>query len=398
MAAPLRYIPMTPLDELRSWLGSHLEADAASQVRLYQLLQQLRQMALPELGARLVKPSTPLASKRLILGLTAKFDWPEWVPWLLQALQQEPDLGVFDEGCAALGRLEIRSAREALQKLVTLRSDPDRQLILRRELGVDTSQSLSFYLGRLLEGEANPRLAHQGARGLAAVAHAEDLPSLWDALADSDPLASRLLLRAVAELPGDAPGPLLLELFQETLQTLEDLEVLDDLTHRLQTGARTSAKGDLAKLLAERMGERHEQTVQAMQLAFAAGEGGNPLPHLDQIREQAKGPYERFLCETLALLVEGKVARFSAVVTEAQNAIAKQQASLGATLDQVCECLVRQVTEGHLANARVVPVLQRAFDHFSHSGGLDYAFCRLVPATDEAALERVLGVPDPKRR
>jgi HEAT repeat protein len=389
---------MTPLDELRSWLGTHLEADAASQIRLYQLLQQLRQMALPELGARLVKPSTPLALKRLILGLTAKFDWPEWVPWLLQALQQEPDLGVFDEGCAALGRLEIRSAKEALQKLVTLRSDPDRQLILRRELGVDTPQSLSFYLGRLLEGEANPRLAHQGARGLAAVAQAEDLPSLWESLAGADPLASRLLLRAVAELPGDAPGPLLLELFQETLQTLKDLDALDDLTHRLQTSARSSAKDDLARALAERLGEFHAETVQALQLALAAKEGGNPIPHLDLLRGQAKGPYEQFLAEALALLVEGKVARFSSMMTETQNAVAKQQTTLGSKLDQVCECLVRQVTEGHLPHARVVPALQGGYDHFSHSEGLDYAFCRLVPATDASALERILGVSDPKRR
>ena len=398
MAAPLRHIPMTPLDELRAWLGNHLEADAASQVRLYQLLQQLRQLALPELGARLVKPSTPLALKRLILGLTAKFDWPEWVPWLLQALQQEPDLGVFDEGCAALGRLELRSAREALQKLATLRTDPDRQLILRRELGVDSLQPLSFYLGRLLEGEANPRLAHQGARGLAVVAKAEDLPALWEVLSGADPLTSRLLLRAVAELPGDTPGPLLLELFQETIQTLEDLDALDDLTHRLQTSVRTSAKDDLAKALAKRMGKLQAETVQAMELALAAEEGGNPLPHLDGLRDQAKGLYERFLVETLALLVEGKVARFSAMVTEAQNAVAKQQAYLGTTLDQVCECLVRQVTEGHLALARVAPVLQRAYDHFSHSDGLDYAFCRLVSVSDEAALERVLDVSDPKRR
>ena len=32
------------------------------------------------------------------------------------------------------------------------------------------------------------------------------------------------------------------------------------------------------------------------------------------------------------------------------------------------------------------------------SEGLDYAFCRLVPATDESALGRVLAVSDPKRR
>lgn len=390
---------MTPLDELRAWLGNHLEVDATSQIRLYQLLQQLRSMALPELGARLARPSTPIPLKRLILGLTAKFDWPEWVPWLLQALQQEPDLGVFDEGCAALGRLEIRSAREALQKLATLRTDPDRQLILRRELGgQDTQQSLAFYLGRLQEGETNPRLAHQGARGLAAVALAEDLAALWEAVADADPLASRLLLRAVAELSGDAPGALLLELFQETVQTLEDLDSLDDLTHRLQTGARASAKGDLARILAERMGQRQGETIAAMQRALAAEEAGNPLPHVERLREQARGPYERFLTEALILLVEGKVARFSAMVTEAQNAVGKQQASLGATLDQVCECLVRQVMEGRLAPARVVPILQGAYGRFAHSEGLDYAFCRLVPASDEAALAQVLGVSDPKRR
>ncbi len=390
---------MTPLDELRAWLGHHLDADPAAQVRLYQLLQQLRQMAMPELGARLVKPSTPLSLKRLILGLTAKFDWPEWTPWLLQALQQEPDLGVFDEGCAALGRLELRSAREALQKLAALRTDPDRQLILRRELGgQDPQQSLAFYLGRLQEGEANARLAHQGARGLAAVAQAEDLPALWELMAGADPLASRLLLRAVAELPGEGPGPLLLDLFQETVQTLEDLESLDVLTRRLQTGARASAKGDLASILAERMGTRHGETVQAMQRALAAEEGGHPLPHLEKLRDQAKGPYERFLTEALVLLVEGKVARFSALVTEAQNAVVKQQATLGATLDQVCEGLVRQVADGHLTQARVVPVLLQAYDRFSHSEGLDYAFCRLVPATDEAALDRILGVSDPKRR
>jgi hypothetical protein len=399
MATPLRHIPLTPLDELRAWLGSHVEADAASQVRLYQLLQQLRQMALPELGARLARSTTPLALRRLILGLTTKFDWPEWVPWLLQALVQEADLGVFDEGCAALGRLELRSAREALQKLAAQRTDPDRQLILRRELGAqEAQQSLSFYLGRLLEGEANPRLAHQGARGLAAVAEADDLSRLWEALASADPLALRLLLRAVSELPGAGAGPLLLDLFQDTLRTLEDLESLEALTHRLQVGARTSAKTDLALALADRMGDLHGDTIRALQAALEVEEGGHPLAHLDRLRDQTKGLYERFLVESMSVLVEGKVSRFSAMVTEAQDQATRQQVSLGATLNHVCECLVRQVVEGRLTSAQVVPQLQAACIRFSHSEGLDHAFCRLVPATDEPALAWILGISDPKRR
>ncbi|HLP31389.1 MAG TPA: hypothetical protein VK150_08510, partial [Geothrix sp.] len=353
MASPLRHIPMTPLDELRACLGNHLEGDAAAQVRLHHLLNQLRQQALPDLGGRLVRTTTPAGLKRLIMGLTAKFDWPEWVPWLFQALQHEQDLGVFDEGCAALGRLEIRSAREALLKLADLRTDPDRQLILRRELGAQETQPLSFYLGRLLEGEGNARLAHQGARGLAALARPEDLPALLEAMAGADPLAFRMLVRALTEAPGHLSGPPLLAWFTDTLLTLEDLELLDDLSHRVHTGARTAARAELAEALSSRMMATHGEAVQALQKALAAGEAGNPIPPLDALRAQAKGPYETFLTEALTILVEGKVARFAAMVTEAQDTLARQRNVLGTTLAQVCEGLVRLVAAGQFPADRV---------------------------------------------
>ncbi len=399
MAAPLRHIPMTSLDELRAWLGNHLEGDSASQVRLHQLLQQLRQMALPELGSRLVRPSSSPALKKFIFGLTVKFDWPEWVPLFFQALSHEPDLGVFDEGCAALGRLELRSAREALLKLAAQRTDPDRQLILRRELGgQEALQPLSFYLGRLLEGETNTRLAHQGARGLAAVAEQGDLPVIWEAMNGADPLASRLLLRAAMELPGEAPGLRLLDLFRDTLGTLEDLEAIEGLTHQLQVGARSAAKEELIAALGRQMGEQHEATLQALSQSLSKGEGGQPLPILESLREQARGPYERFLTESLGVLLEGKVARFSAMVTEAQDSAAKQQIVLGSTLNQACEGLVRQVLEERLSVSQVVGLLSDGFGRFPNSEGLDQAFCRLVPATDEAGLSKVHAVSNPKRR
>lgn len=389
---------MTPLDELRACLGNHLDGDAATQVKLHHLLSQLRQQALPDLGSRLTRASTTPNLKRFILGLTAKFDWPEWVPWVFQTLQQEQDLGVFDEGCAALGRLELSSAREALLKLAAQRTDPDRQLILRRELGTQESQPLSFYLGRLLEGEGNPRLAHQGARGLAALAQPADLPAIWEAVAGADPLAFRLLLRAAAEMPGDLSGPPLIKLFQDTLSTLVDLEWLDDLSHKVHTGARTAARRELAEALTNRMEPGNAEAVEALQKALAAGEAGNPLPALDALRGQAKGPYERFLVEALTILVEGKVARFSAMVTEAQDLVAKQRTALGVTLAQICESLLRLVTAGQLPPGQVVPLLQDAFERYPLSDSLDHTFCRLVSATDEAGLGKVLKVQDTKRR
>lgn len=399
MATLTRHIPTTPLDELRAWLSNHVEGDAASQYRLFQLLQQLRQQALPELGGRLIKPSSSLALKRFIFGLTAKFDWPEWVPWILQALQQEQDLGVFDEGCAALGRLEVRSAWEALQKLAAQRTSPDHQLILQRELAaLESQQPLSFYLGRLLEGETNPRLAHQGARGLATTAGSSDLPALLEAMEGADPLALSLLLRALAELPDEASGAALVARFQDTFHTLEDLECLDALTHRVQTGARTVARTDLAQSLVSRMESRAASVVKALEQAMEAGETENPHPFLDQLHELAQGPYERFLTEALTILVEGKIARFSAMVTEAQDMVAKRRITLGHTLNQVCDGLVRQVHSGRLPNGQVLPVLQEAFGRYAQSEGLDHAYCCLVPAVDEAGLQQVLKVPEPKRR
>jgi HEAT repeat protein len=399
MAAPLRHVLKTQLEELRVWLGHPSEGDAAAHLRLFQLLQQLRQMALPELNHRLLNATTSPVSKRFLLGLTAKFDWPEWVPLILQLLQHEQDLGVFDEGCAALGRLELRSAREALQKLAAQRVDPDRQLILHRELGAqEVLQPLAFYLGRLREGEANPRLAHQGARGLAAVAEAGDLPVLWEALSGADPLTFRLLLRAAVELPGEASGPLLLELCRQTLQSLEDLESLEALTHRLQTGARSTARTELAEALGLSMAGPYDETLRGLNQALAEGEAGNPFVHLHRLKEQAQGPYQRFLVEALATLVEGKVARFGVMLTEAQETVSRQQVATVAILNLVCDCLLRQVRGGQLAGAQVLPLLQGAFDRFSQGDGVDHAFCRLVPAGDEAALERILLVPDPKRR
>ncbi len=398
MALPLRYLPTTPLEELRGCLGGHLESDSTTQVRVQQLLGQVRQPALPELGERLIRASSTPGMKRFILGLTTKFDWPEWSPWILRALLHETDLGVFDDGCAALGRLELRSAREALENLAAHRTDPDRQLILRRELNLPDGQTFTFCLGRLLEGADNPRLAHQGARGLAALARPEDAPALYEAMQGADPLAYRLLLRALADLPGEGSGPVLLTLFQDTFRDLGDQEALEPLASRLQTSPRGSTRAELGRAIAEHMGAAHPDPVQALSKALAAGEVGNPGPPLETLRGVAQGACERFLVEATAVHLEGKVARFSAMVAEAQESASQASALLGTRLDLLCECLVRQTLEGSLTAAQVVPLVQAAFYAHTGSEGLDQAFCRLVPAADTPALEGILSLRDPQRR
>ena len=399
MAIPVRHIPLTTLDELRSLLGAHAEGDAAFQVRFHQLAQRLRQQALPDLGARLLNPTTSVGLKRTIYGATAKFDWPEWVPHLLKALQQEPDLGVFDEGCSALGRLELRSAREALLRLAALRADADRQLILKRELSaMEPQQTLPFYLGRLLEGQGNARLAHQGARCLAAMAEPPDLPALLEALPGADPLAHRLLLRAIAELPGGEAASALLDLFQDTHRTLEDLELLESLITRIQAVPRTTARTELAEALSVRLAPRAAPEIEALQKALDAGEAADPTRPMERLRPHVQGPYETFLAEALTTLLEGKVARFSAMLTETLESTGRKKGLLAATLNQICEALVRQVSAGHLAHERAFPMLRSAFEAYPHSEGLDHAFCHLVRPEDPASLALILKIPDTRRR
>lgn len=397
--ALLRHVPLTPLDELRSLLGAYAEGDSAFLVRLHHLLQQLRQQALPELGARLQSPTATPGLKKALYGTTAKFDWPEWVPHLFKALQLESDLGVFDEGCAALGRLELRSAREALLRLAALRGDADRQLILKRELAaMDASQPLTFYLGRLMEGQGNPRLAHQGARGLAALAEPQDLPSLLEALPGADPLAQRLLLRAIAELPGGSAGEQLLDLFSTTLRDLQDLEALETLAGRLPAVARTTARTELSEALEARLAPRADEAFEALRKAIAAGEAADPTRPMERIRPLAQGPLETFLAEALTTLLEGKIARFNAMLAETQERAGRERSRTAAVLQQICEGLVRQVSAGYLDRSRALAALQGAFQTNPHSEALDLAFCQLIQPGEDAALDLVLRIPDTRRR
>jgi CheY-like chemotaxis protein len=389
--------PLTPLEELRALLSRQSDEEGVA-LQLHHLLLKLRQMALPELGARLLKPTVPKAQKGLILALTHKFDWPEWAPHLLKFLQQENDLGLFDEGCAALGRLETRQAYDALQTLLSQRGDPDRRLILNRELhNLQPTQPFAFFLGRLMEGEGNSRLAHQGARFLAVLASPEDLPALAQAYQEGDSLTSRLVLRIVSGLPGGQAGEFLLGLFERLGETLADYTALEPLLLRLQTLPRTQAREELARDYAERLAARCPEGSAAL-LAALEQEEGDLLGPLDALAPFSHGPVEAFLLEAVQVLAEGKVARFTALLAERLDQAQTQQVELARHLDQCAEALLRQVREGFLDRDRAMPALASATQRFPEAEGVALAFAWLVAPADEARLSLILAIKDPKRR
>jgi hypothetical protein len=392
--------PLTPLDALRALLAEYSEGDANFSTRLIQSIQGLRKQALPVLGPMLMPGAGPKGKRRLLLSLVARFEWPEWVPFIREALLLESELGIFDEGCSALGLLGTREAFEALQELKKARPDPDRQAILARELSLYLpQQGFSHYCGRLLEGSANPRLAVQGARNLAALAEAKDLPALIEAHRNSDELVSRLALRLLAGIPGPEATGFLTELVDRCTEELLDNQGLLDIlrkTHALQRGA---AREEFCRLIVARFAPRIPEGVNALVAALEKpAEEQDPPALLEPFQAEMHGFTETFLIEALGMLLESKVARYSAFQSESSDAAEARQERLSGTLDQAAEALARRVDVGLATTGEVLPNLAEPFRLRLGGDAFIYAFLRLIPPTEGALLDEILAEPDLRRR
>lgn len=395
-----RVAPLTPLDALRGLLREFTDGDPGFPIRLTQTLQGLRKQALPVLGPMLRPGGAPKGLRRLLLSLVARFDWPEWAAYIRDALLQESDLGLFDEGCAALGLLGTREAFEALQALKKARPDPDRQVILARELGLYLPQQpFSHYLGRLQEGSGNPRLATQGARILAAMAGVEHLPELIEAHRNPDELVNRLALRLLSGLPGPESTRFLVELLDRSTEELLDNHALLEILRKTHNLARGTAREEFCRLVAERFGERMPEAVRVLlEAQTKPAEELDSHALLEPFQSSLRGFTETFLVEALGLLMESKVARYSAFQSESSDAAEGRQEHLGATLDQAAEALSRRVDLGLTSIGEVLPALAGPFRLRLGGDAFIHAFLRLVPPTDGALLAEILAEPELRRR
>jgi HEAT repeat protein len=395
-----RVAPLTPLDALRTLLADFAEGDGNYAIRLTQSLQGLRKQALPVLGPMLRPGAASKGLRRLLLSLVAKFDWPEWAVYIRDALLQEQDLGLFDEGCAALGLLGTREAFEALKRLQEARTDPDRQVILHRELAQYLAQQpFSHYLGRLLEGSGNPRLAVQGARVLAAIAEPSDLPALVEAFRNSDEVVSRLALRILAGLPGSESTQFFLDLLERTTHEIQDNLALLEILHRTQNLPRGTAKDEFLRLVAVRFAARLPEPIRELQEALAkSAEDFEPAGFLEPFQAALHGHTEGFLVEALSLLLESKVARYTAFHSETSDQAEARQERLGSALDQAAESLARRVDMGQATVEEVVPALSGPFRLRMGGDAYIHAFLRLLPAREESLLAEILAEPELRRR
>jgi len=97
-------------------------------------------------------------------------------------------------------------------------------------------------------------------------------------------------------------------------------------------------------------------------------------------------------------VAEGKVARYSAMVSEASEGIDARLIALTQRCDEVAEALAYKVDKAELAWAGVLPVFATVLRSHAGGDGFIHAFLRLLPATETVLLDELLLDQDMGRR
>ncbi len=400
MAILHRIAPQTPLDSLRALLKGYSEGDATFQNHLVQMTQSLHKQSLRVLGPALMPSEAPKSLRRKILGLVSRFDWPEWAPYLHQAMLLEAELSVFDEGCAALGILGTRSAYECILDLQAKRTSTDHQTILNRERNnFEAEQPFPHFLSRLQEGASNPRLATQAARVLATKADGMHMPSLAETHREGDELTQRLCLRIITGIPDASATRFLLDLTEQmNREMLDNLSLIDTL-RKTANLPRAMARDEFLKLVLAHFTPRcPEATERLSQAMHRPVEEINANVLITPLRNLASGFNEAFLLDALEMLVEGKVARFTAYHSENQETAEIRQAKLQTTLEQVGEALVLRALQGITPLDEAFEALSEPFRNRLGGDAFAMAFLNLISSKNETLLDEILLDPDIKRR
>ena len=390
-----RNAPQTPLDTLRALLAEYSAEDASFQGKLLHLLQAHRRQIFRELGSRLAQTTTPKGLRRTILALIPKFDWPEWTPSHLPGSCSRTRIWASSTRAARpWAFIANREAYEALKQLQALRNDPDRQVILNRELNLfQPQQPVGYYLSRLMEGQGNTKLAAQGAKILSGSAGPEDLPALVEAHRSGDALTQRLAMRIIASLRTPEATDYLLETLEQTRQEFVDLQQVMEIQRRTQNMGRGIRE---AGIPAPGPGALRGPGFPRSRTAWT---GPTPwrarrqAPNWNRCGRRPRG------CSTGSSWRASPCswrARWRAIPPtspRSPNPRKRRSPQLTRLCDQAAEALAYRVDLGLVPFAEVRPAFLEAFRVRLGGDGFIQAFLRLLPAEETEILDELLARP-----
>ena len=387
----------TPLDLLRRVLSEFSSTDEEFSRRLSHKLGEIGKNSLPVMADFLTRPGTS-ALRKAVLKVIPKHDWPEWSALLFDVLSKEQELAVFDEGCAVLAAIGTKSSWKALQRLKTIRTDRSRQVILDRELSeLDARQPLSYYIGRLAEGENNPRLTAMGARMVAVLAGPQDIPTLAEAFQEGDKLVKRQLLRIIPCIQCPETTEFLVNALESMAAGLVDNFNLQDIIQRLGKMPRPTARQECQNLVTKYFRDQAGPIVSDLNTALGQ-QGAETASFFDALEEIESNSIGAFSLEALRLMVEGKLAKFSVVLTERAEEIGTRVEELSLVIEYVSAALARLVKEGGAKVEEILPHFRTVYNMRLGGNIFLESYVDLVSHQDTDILDEFLADPDYKRR
>ncbi|MDP2877434.1 MAG: HEAT repeat domain-containing protein, partial [Holophaga sp.] len=383
---------------LRALLSDYSDGRRSFEVQFQKSLTALQQQALPELGQRLARTTTPSGLRRLILQSCATFDWPEWEAHLMQMLQQEEDMELFTEGCSAMAGLCTPTAVGKLLRLKQLRKDPERQAILDQVLGnTQPRYPLEDYFSWLQAGQSDPTVARLGAMGLSALCGPDQLTELMEVITQGDALTRHLALRIMAFVKNPAANSLLLFLLQKTSLERHNYRKFRTVAATLEKGTRETLRDSLLGLLSERFGETALDQVAALRQALTTSEG-RKTEALDALAPLATHPVDAFLIKALTLLAEGMSSAIAPLVRKTLAELPALEAACSSLVDEITGLLAGKVETGEMPLAEVIPLMDEAFQTSAGGDISLIAYLRILPPDDKQRMGWVLTEPNLERR
>ena len=299
------------LEHLRSLLD-HLDGeDREHQLAFFGAVLAAGPESVAELDGRLPGSRAPRALRQLAMEASFYYPWPEWLPVLARILRYEAERAIFATGARALGRIGTAQALELLRELYALRQGPEFKEMLADVLTeTDPQEAFENYLGRLLEGSANPSVANEAAQRLAPLVGGAHLEPLRKVIQHPDLLVFRHALVLLARIQTAEAAEVLTDIFEDSHH-----EVLAD---RL-------LKEALGQVRALPAPEARDLALEALR-RVAAGEGLELPPVVKAFHE-----------EVVAALEAGKQSGLPAVLTATAEAMHHRARRLGFAVDASAE-------------------------------------------------------------
>ena len=360
------------IDHLRAILD-HLDGERREhQLEFFRSVLAAGPSAVVELDARLPGSRAPRALRQLAMEACFYFPWPEWVPILSRILRYEVELPIFETGARALGRIGGKDALDALRELNTMRQGAEFKEILAGVLTqTDPEEAFSHYLGGLLEGSGNPKVANEAAQRLAGLVDGSHLEALRTVAMHPDLLVFRHGLQLLASLPTREAALALADIFEDChREVLADRELKD-------------VMGQVRALPSSAAREKALESLRAVN----AGEGLE-LPVA----------VKAFYRDVLAATEEGKSSTLPAALAQTAEAMHNRARRLAFAVDAGAEGLVAMAQKGLIFLDRVLELLVEGYREQTGRDGLARALARIVPADDASTLLLILAGPDGGQR